>query len=55
MQVDSQLVIDDAPHVVGVFDFTIGDPNLVGGIDRIRTQSCSSATRCSVQWNDIRD
>jgi hypothetical protein len=38
--------------------FSIGDPNRVGGIDRIRTQICvqSPTTRtCSDQWNDIRD
>jgi hypothetical protein len=38
--------------------FEIGDPNRVGGIDRIRTQICvqSPTTRtCSDQWNDIRD
>ena len=37
------------------FDVPIGDPAVVGGIDRIRIQICSSVKRCSVQWNEIRD
>ncbi|MFI5606741.1 hypothetical protein [Amycolatopsis sp. NPDC051903] len=39
--------------------FTIGDPNRVGGINRIRTQVCVTSTDgqfgCGAQWNDIRD
>ncbi len=39
--------------------FTIGNPNLVGGINRIRTQVCVTGSGgefgCGVQWNDIRD
>ncbi|WP_328996704.1 hypothetical protein OG394_18840 [Kribbella sp. NBC_01245] len=41
--------------VVAPYDFNLGDPLLPGGIDRIRIQICSSPTRCSVQWNEIRD
>lgn len=43
-------------------DVVIGDPNLRGGINRIRTQVCWEITDplnphkyCSQQWNDIRD
>ncbi|MEU0792958.1 hypothetical protein ABZ342_23040 [Amycolatopsis sp. NPDC005961] len=40
-------------------DFLIGDPDLVGGINRIRSQACitgdGGAFKCSDQWNDIRD
>ena len=39
--------------------FVIGDPNLLGGIDRIRTQVCVTGSGgefgCGAQWNDIRD
>jgi hypothetical protein len=39
--------------------FNIGNPNLPGGINRIRTQVCFTAiggeTGCGGQWNDIRD
>lgn len=39
--------------------FTIGNPNLVGGINRIRTQVCVTSSDgqfgCGGQWNDIRD
>lgn len=39
--------------------FDIGDPNLRGGINRIRTQVCFTAiggeSGCGPQWNDIRD
>lgn len=41
------------------FRFTIGDPNLVGGINRIQTQVCSmtngSVTACSPPEVDLRD
>ncbi|MFC5264072.1 hypothetical protein ACFPJ1_18335 [Kribbella qitaiheensis] len=41
------------------YGFFIGDPNLAGGINRIRTQVClyrpNYAPLCSKQWNDIRD
>ncbi|MFC0625418.1 hypothetical protein [Kribbella deserti] len=36
-------------------NFTLGDPDLPGGVNRIRIQICSSPTRCSIQWNEIRD
>lgn len=39
--------------------FNIGNPNLPGGINRIRTQVCfagdSGEGGCGGQWNDIRD
>lgn len=40
------------------YNFPIGDPNLVGGIDRIRIQVCTTVADvryCGVQENEIRD
>ncbi|TWD81383.1 hypothetical protein FB561_2496 [Kribbella amoyensis] len=43
------------------FNFYIGDPDLVGGIDRIRIQVChyrpptDPIGKCSTQYNEIRD
>ena len=52
-KVDSETVYEPGEK------FTIGDPNLVGGINRIRTQVCVTGTGgeygCGGQWNDIRD
>jgi hypothetical protein len=48
-------VLDYTQSTLVDFDFNIGNPNLVGGINRIRIQICDSPTHCSVQWNEIRD
>jgi len=52
-KIDSRVTIADTEY------FSIGDPDLVGGINRIRSQACISgdggAFKCSDQWNDIRD
>jgi hypothetical protein len=39
------------------YSFVIGDPNRVGGIDRVRVQACwrGSFTQCSTQFNMIRN
>lgn len=51
-KVDSEVTYSDTR-------FDIGNPNLVGGINRIRSQACLTGTDgqfvCSSQWNDIRD
>jgi hypothetical protein len=48
-------VLNPEQATVVPIDFTLGNPNLVGGINRIRIQICDSPTHCSVQWNEIRD
>lgn len=63
-QIDS-LVLYGAAQGTAYNDIPIGDPNLRGGIDRIRTQVCWTGDRdadgdyeprfCGPQWNDIRD
>lgn len=52
-KVDSTTTYAPAPW--SEIDFYLGDPNRVGGIDRIRIQVCSSPKRCSAQWNEIRN
>jgi hypothetical protein len=56
-QIDS-VVLYGYDAVTFFEDVVIGDPNLPGGIDRIRTQVCwtgGSGRVCGGQWNDIRD
>lgn len=52
-KVDSTVTYSSEP--VARTEFNLGDPDLPGGIDRIRIQVCSSPTRCSAQLNEIRD
>lgn len=65
-QIDSLVLYGPGPDNWTVYtDVVIGDPNLRGGIDRIRTQVCWTGDRdgdgdyeprfCDSQWNDIRD
>jgi hypothetical protein len=56
-KVDSTTRTSTGPEVS--YHFTIGDPNLVGGIDRIRVQMCTvhgdGSRDCGDQVNAIRD
>jgi hypothetical protein len=55
-KVDSETRSSSGPEVS--YNFTIGDPDLPGGVDRIRVQVCTplGADRgCGVQFNMIRD